>query len=295
MGLPRAGPTLGAPWSRALALLLAGVPAWGCGPPEPPDAPVEEPAAPVQETRFEPPRPAPEPAAAPVATDLALSGSFAHEPHAGVRCATCHTGVQGHSLHAAVGCAECHPSPEGVEAVGTPSEEGCLTCHHLRQSARSCVDCHGDLPGRVFQVDQRLDLSVTIEPITRTLAFDHGWHRDRACATCHTPTPRAIVSIGCGDCHDAHHRAESDCAGCHEPSPLDHDETVHRGCTGTGCHGPVAAALPTSRSFCLTCHRDQVDHEPGGDCSTCHLFESSRTADSGTPRSPSLPMSGGPG
>ena len=38
-----------------------------------------------------------------------------------------------------------------------------------------------------------------------------------------------------------------------------------------GCHtDPTLPERPETRPACLSCHRDQVEHEPGRDCAPCH-------------------------
>ncbi|MFW6039942.1 MAG: hypothetical protein ACOC9N_02570, partial [Gemmatimonadota bacterium] len=88
----------------------------------------------------------------------------------------------------------------------------------------------------------------------------------------------------CASCHEEHHAAEITCAGCHagysaaatkpgmERATHAPPETAHEACAA--CHTPsTIAGLRPDRSFCLTCHRESVDHEPDGQCTTCHLLE----------------------
>jgi hypothetical protein len=98
---------------------------------------------------------------------------------------------------------------------------------------------------------------------------------------CHTiPVtlePAADVET-CASCHDGHHAGDVACAGCHTadegvarahapPTP------AHEGCAS--CHTPsTIEGLTPDRSFCLTCHQEQAEHEVDGACTSCHLLES---------------------
>jgi hypothetical protein len=65
-----------------------------------------------------------------------------------------------------------------------------------------------------------------------------------------------------------------DCTNCHAPPPRNaHSLESHVTCTGSGCHeSPPVGPEVRVRSACLTCHGDQVDHQPGGECAECHAL-----------------------
>jgi hypothetical protein len=109
------------------------------------------------------------------------------------------------------------------------------------------------------------------------LPFEHPRHEEVACRTCHDPDDDIILTPpGCVACHTDHHRPDANCATCHFPAGPDvHPLEVHVTCTGAGCHtlGPERQPV-LSRTFCLMCHTEQVDHEPGGLCHTCHFIRS---------------------
>ncbi len=113
----------------------------------------------------------------------------------------------------------------------------------------------------------------------RDVAFRHETHRDVKCVACHTTPvtldPAAPVTT-CTACHDDHHTAARDCAGCHAaagpealaPHAPPHD--AHQGCAA--CHAPVTVArLVPDRALCLTCHAAQRDHYPAAECTVCHF------------------------
>lgn len=213
--------------------------------------------------------------------DLSLSGAFAHEPHRQVSCAVCHSSVPGHSTHPDVACRDCHPAPAPTTpAVVQPSQ--CLQCHHVQQTVRDCSGCHTPAALGTLSVVQHLRLSVWDQPRDRSLPFDHGNHGELACSRCHESDGQQTFAAQCADCHEPHHGATVRCMTCHPTSPLEaHDAGAHRGCSGTGCHSASLGPIPESRQMCLVCHVAQVDHEPGGECSRCHLLEDIASPPSG--------------
>jgi hypothetical protein len=111
----------------------------------------------------------------------------------------------------------------------------------------------------------------------RTLRFRHDKHADLKCTGCHTERvtlhPADSVTT-CQGCHDKHHAAGRDCAYCHRTPAINLPHAkparVHIACDA--CHPTAAiAALSPTRSFCLACHGQDVDHNPERECSECHL------------------------
>jgi len=203
----------------------------------------------------------------------AISTRFSHSAYPAIECRKCHGTIPGHSMHAALPCRECHVAqPSGEVAIKLTREE-CLSCHHGPQQTVRCSTCHAPVPPRT--VERSLQLTVWEAPRAVFLPFDHARHRSVQCTVCHEEPPLLTPNRACGSCHQSHHRSEADCASCHAAPPAGaHDLRVHEGCSGTGCHAEgVVAGLPESRSACLVCHRDRIDHQPGKDCKTCHWPE----------------------
>jgi hypothetical protein len=111
----------------------------------------------------------------------------------------------------------------------------------------------------------------------RNVAFEHSRHDKIECTECHT-MPVSLAPADsvrtCAACHADHHAEGRDCASCHRTeaisAPHEHPVDPHQGCDA--CHtAAIVAPLVPARSFCLTCHSDQVDHYAPKECSVCHL------------------------
>jgi hypothetical protein len=182
-----------------------------------------------------------------------------------------------HSQHESVACSTCHGVGEEHRVTLIRSARDCQACHHdPRQTLRryECTDCHGpaDMPAP-GPVPATLDLSVWDAPRVRELPFDHDVHAERICQDCHTGPVLLAVETECASCHVEHHTREAECSSCHLPAEEAHDVEVHLTCSEAGCHSGERAERPAlSRPFCLMCHTDQRDHEPGGECATCHMI-----------------------
>ncbi|MDX1395732.1 MAG: hypothetical protein R3195_15220 [Gemmatimonadota bacterium] len=193
-----------------------------------------------------------------------------------------------HDAHADLDCTECHSSERrhGEVMVRTPAD--CASCHHAADSGAACGSCHA---GRELDttVARAVTLTVAGRPRERTIAFSHGDHAGQGCAECHgsaadaAPTAEAAACTGC---HAEHHGAEATCVACHADPPPGgaHDLEVHAdlSCTGAGCHtnrtgmgflDGAGRADGGIAAVCLSCHTEQRDHEPGGDCASCHLVD----------------------
>ena len=193
-----------------------------------------------------------------------------------------------HAEHESLNCINCHTTSEGHGGLTFERPRGCQICHHRAPARAECADCHpsaSELPAH------RADVTVRpvpdAEPVHRTGDFAHETHADLACVDCHQQpvslAPTADVA-SCASCHEEHHAAEISCAGCHSgysattPEPgveqVTHAPpvTAHEACAA--CHTPATiAGMQPDRPFCLTCHQDSADHEPDGQCTTCHLLE----------------------
>jgi hypothetical protein len=178
-----------------------------------------------------------------------------------------------HASHVAIACTDCHAFDSTHGAITPRAERGCMECHHSAPVVnRGCETCHATASApRAVSFGMRL--GVWNAARTREVRFDHDEHSAVACATCHTDGIARAVSTSCAECRSEHHTADADCTRCHAPPPDDaHTIAVHeQGCAGSSCHEDRAiAALPRTRAFCLSCHQDMRDHEPGRNCAACH-------------------------
>lgn len=179
-----------------------------------------------------------------------------------------------HRDHEGLSCLECHTTEEGHGVITVRTARDCAACHHDPGRGYECQACHAEAdlppPGPVAAI---MDLTVRDEPLTRDLPFDHGIHAEVACGECHTGPVMLEVETECAACHDDHHRPAAECSACHPPAePEVHGLEVHLTCSTADCHAGEAGERPAlSRPFCLMCHTDEVDHEPGLECHQCHM------------------------
>ena len=131
-------------------------------------------------------------------------------------------------------------------------------------------------------MSSELAFGVWPEPGKRELPFEHGAHAEVKCAECHAVGLGLAAEDNCGSCHVEHHSAAAACEVCHlQPPGGAHTIEVHEGtCTGSGCHADAGEyeALPSTRSFCLSCHQNLWDHEPADGCVRCHLVPEGHAA-----------------
>jgi predicted CXXCH cytochrome family protein len=145
------------------------------------------------------------------------------------------------------------------------------------ERAGDCTTCH--TRAEVGALRLRADLTVHIQrddlERTRTAAFSHDAHGGLACADCHEAGP-SQAAVGCNECHESHHGglgAATTCNSCHGTDVLSlHQQVDHLICGA--CHAPATLSLLESadRRFCIQCHTTMADHNPEGECSTCHLL-----------------------
>ncbi|HEV8453942.1 MAG TPA: hypothetical protein VGQ24_03565 [Gemmatimonadales bacterium] len=201
--------------------------------------------------------------ASPRAIALAARDSFPHPRHKSLPCLTCHVVNR----------------PEAGLVFQVP--RGCDLCHHQaviagRVEARDCARCHR---AEGLAAPRQTELRVQVgarTPVTRLVGFRHDAHAKVVCADCHRPpstTPPDSVRT-CQSCHVQHHEEQRNCVQCHSRGDLSaaHPRAAHVQCDA--CHTPsrIAALVPV-RSFCLTCHAKQQEHEPSQECTTCHLLK----------------------
>lgn len=185
-----------------------------------------------------------------------------------------------HSQHRGVECTECHSMRERHGAVTVTSLRDCRSCHHAEPVATACLGCHDEGAVRRLTptVSRVMDIQVgRLDRPRRSLPFDHADHLGYDCQQCHTRgLALSAAGLDCAQCHEEHHQAQVSCMSCH-PSPAGdaHGLDAHLTCTGAGCHtAPPATvqAIPRTRDFCLACHQDLVEHQPGRNCVTCHAL-----------------------
>lgn len=252
-----------------------------CADPEPPEVGEEE-------TTIEPEagqdsvdlstQPVPEPVL------LREPDAFPHSEHRSIECTNCHETVPSHTTHVGIRCTYCHTIPEQFAALQVLTDQECMTCHHGPDHGYSCETCHktADVT-EVASITKPILLPGWEEARPRQMSFSHENHITQRCEDCHLAPPSADNVVDCTACHEDHHRIEATCSSCHLPADSAvHREQAHLGCSGSGCHVDTdVSAFPPSRTVCLVCHADKVDHEPQKqDCAQCHAITSWRTAQS---------------
>lgn len=224
--------------------------------------------------------------------------TLCHQPHDTpideIACVNCHSEMQrptaraaaaralpargdtlrfSHQEHGRVECTLCHNTGTGHGTVTVRSFRECQSCHHDPERASvECSRCHSRQEiAEDYTVIRRLTLSTGAA--TRQLGFEHESHRTVGCTRCHAESlTMSTAQLDCGSCHEEHHRPNAECSACHtEPATAVHPLSAHVTCAGSGCHSRVPfTRRPDTRPFCLVCHQDMVDHEPGQVCTACH-------------------------
>jgi hypothetical protein len=191
-----------------------------------------------------------------------------------------------HAQHAQVECVACHDTRETHGGVTVATPRACRACHHTEPVVQPCVRCHAPADyARSYPALRPFTPSVG-DSAMRRFPFEHRAHADVTCGVCHSRAPElSAARIDCAFCHEQHHDPETSCIACHDlPAPGAHTRAVHLSCAGSGCHSgaPVSAADRT-RSFCLGCHQDLTDHQPGRRCEDCHALPAAQQAGGGAP------------
>jgi len=183
-----------------------------------------------------------------------------------------------HDRHKQLACITCHTSKQGHGGLTFTAPRGCQICHHQAPGSTPCASCHADT-ALAPSVTESLTVTVASHAARpRIVSFAHAAHQSLRCVECHT-TPVTLAPASevksCGACHDRHHTAARDCAGCHSgawvrdahAAPVE----THAGCDA--CHkSTTVALLVPDRGLCLTCHEAQrAKHYADRECSVCHL------------------------
>lgn len=181
-----------------------------------------------------------------------------------------------HRLHTSVACKSCHESEDGHGLLKIRTAADCEGCHHSAENRGRCASCHTSSElGGTYRRSFSWKLSVWKTPRSRTLDFTHARHAKAECQSCHKREAALRSTTSCASCHTEHHDAGRTCTACHASGQdvREHDNQVHLSCTTAGCHqDKTTATLRTQRNVCLACHTDQGQHEPKGDCATCHMI-----------------------
>ena len=192
-----------------------------------------------------------------------------------------------HAEHETLTCIQCHRTSEGHGGLTFEPPRGCQICHHQAPSRSDCSDCHESAVDlATASVEVHIQPTPDAETVRRPATFVHEVHAEAACVDCHevpVTLAAAEASATCTGCHDEHHMAEIACADCHAGGDLSAMETAHappepahEACAT--CHTPETVLLfEPDRPFCLACHAEDAEHEPDGQCTTCHLMESPET------------------
>ncbi len=186
-----------------------------------------------------------------------------------------------HARHKSLPCLTCHVVNRPGAGLVFQVPRGCDLCHHQRIVAgkvepQDCTRCHQPETINAAK-EEEVRVAAGSRPATaRLVPFRHDRHERLACADCHRPPSAAPPDSvrTCTACHDQHHAEGRDCGTCHnreETAPA-HRRSDHLNCAACHQAATIAELVPT-RTFCLTCHAKERDHQPGDECTTCHFLE----------------------
>jgi hypothetical protein len=202
-----------------------------------------------------------------------------------------------HGQHERLSCRECHGSGERHRSITVQTRRDCDACHHDPRRATGCGDCHLRTElSATRAVERTLALTVWEGSRSRSLPFAHETHGRIACHECHSTPVTLTTDRDCAACHADHHRPEASCATCHVATADGvHRAESHLSCAGSGCHAPSVAPAPAhSSNLCLMCHAEQLDHEVGGGCASCHQIPGDLDGLGGSGVSPTARIEAGP-
>jgi len=181
-----------------------------------------------------------------------------------------------HPIHQKLACLTCHLSTSGAKLT-FEAPRGCQICHHQRPERQECAQCH-QTEERPEVLGVPVRVAAANKPVRqREVGFRHQVHAELRCGACHgEPVTLAVVDSArtCQGCHDQHHEAGRACATCHRTTEITAAHQlparVHSACDACHSTGRIAPLTPT-RTFCLACHGESVDHNTDRECSLCHL------------------------
>ena len=184
-----------------------------------------------------------------------------------------------HERHKQLACLTCHVTRRANASLTFVPPRGCQICHHQAPATSTCSSCHA--PGDLASPHtESITVAVADHPArARTVTFAHATHEQIRCTTCHeaavTLEPAPPVKT-CTACHEDHHTARRDCAGCHSGGGIRaaHADSVNAHVSCDACHREATVArLVPDRGLCLTCHAPQREHYAPRECTTCHFLE----------------------
>jgi len=181
-----------------------------------------------------------------------------------------------HDRHKQLACLTCHVTTRPNTQLTFQPPRGCQICHHQAPATSECASCHA-----ADELREPRQTTVAVNVLehaarARVVAFAHETHAKIRCATCHTAPvsldPDSPVTT-CTSCHEDHHQARRDCAGCHAVDVrAAHNDSSNAHVACAACHREtIVARLVPDRGLCLTCHAPQREHYAEHECTTCHL------------------------
>jgi hypothetical protein len=185
----------------------------------------------------------------------------------------------------------CHPRPwtrTVFHRVDARVFVNCFNCHQPHAwilDGKDCRSCHAAFVDTVG--------AIPVSAVAGVKTFEHGKHRDVACASCHRSDRKhaELALASAADCSSCHHQARQDtpCSSCHKPQEIafsrkvqasmalgvwdaprtrtlsfPHGKHTREGACSS-CHTTGGAA---GKAECALCHEGH--HRVGADCTQCH-------------------------
>ncbi|MCA8958297.1 MAG: hypothetical protein KDC87_19625, partial [Planctomycetes bacterium] len=199
------------------------------------------------------------------ASQHALSGFALAEPHAKVKCASCHTAAESsfaarYPGRGASSCGSCHQDPHGGQfGTGPAAAATCVTCHDSKHfkphgfTAERHASTKLPLTGRHLEADCN---RCHVDPVAGAARAFRG--TDDTCAKCHTDAHGGFFQKTLAGLAPHPH---GDCARCHATtafSALPTDGFDHARWTGFALRGAH------SQSTCESCHAKTAKPDAAG-------------------------------
>lgn len=199
--------------------------------------------------------------------------------------------------HLTTTCTQCHVKDKKQVFKWTSTDkEFCIECHEnvhknqfsLKQSNRSCSDCHGTDNFKKRKVFDHENTGFTL----------NGAHNKLECGKCHTPTNQLfpfrlqtpmskfhfpnLSQDKCTTCHVDTHKGKmgQSCSSCHEETNWKVQKNFHKNFTLSGTHLTLQCTechvqnrkLTGLSQQCGYCHKkDDVHSGNLPECAKCHL------------------------